>query len=303
MTTRCRSISGSALTVGRMTRPRPGHADLSGAIKYQHDDVRNVLERASARETAIRCAVGACAKVLLEEFSIKIVSHVAQIGSVVSRLSDPDPRAIAARSEESPVRMLDHAAEKKAIRLITQAKKAGDTLGGILEVLVFNAPVGLGSHVHWEDKLDANLARALMSIQAMKGVEIGLGFNASKLPGSQVHDEIFYDAKAKSFTRKTNGAGGIEGGMSNGQPMVMRVAMKPLATLIKPLNSVDIITKIESKAGVERSDVCAVPPAAVVCEAVVAIEIAREMLRKFGGDSLVEMKRNFKNYSKQVSEF
>ncbi len=287
-------------SVAPVTKPRPGHADLSGLIKYGHNDIRNILERASARETAIRVAIGAVCKLLLKEFNIEIVSHVTVIGGICinrTRLKLDDIRK---KAELSLLRCADKDAEKKMIKRIDSAKKNGDSLGGIFEVIVTNPPLGLGSHTQWDRKINARLSNAIMSIQAIKGVEIGLGFDAARQLGSDVHDEIFYDKKSKRFYRKTNNAGGIEGGMTNGEEIIIRAAMKPIPTLMKPLSSVDIMTKKPFKASIERSDVCAVPAAAVVGEAVAAFEIANAMIEKFGGDSLSEMKRNYNGYMKYV---
>lgn len=293
----------------RVTRSRPGHADLAGAMKYNHRDVRNILERSSARETAVRVAVGAVAKALLAAFDITVSGFVAEVGSV--RAARPDLplvrlRELAAGSE---VFTYDSAAEVRMMALIDQAKEAGDTVGGVVEIVVSGVPIGLGSHVQWDRKLDARLARGLMSIQAIKGVEFGLGFDTARRPGSQVHDEIYYDSTrlgrgdASGFFRKTNNAGGIEGGISNGEEIVVRAAMKPIPTLYRPLKSVDMLTKEPFEATVERSDVCAVPAAAVVAEAVVAIELADAFLEKFGGDSLAEIRRNYQGYREYLREF
>ncbi len=282
-----------------VTRPRPGHADLAGMLKYGTDDIRNILERSSARETAMRVAVGSVAKRLLDEFDIAVVSHVVSIGGVYAKGDRMSAREIRKRAEASELRCADTQSEKRMKHRIDEAMRAGDSLGGVCEVIVSGVPVGLGSHVHWDRKLDGRLAGALMSIQAMKGVEIGSGFGTANLPGSRVHDEIFWGPKG-GFFRKTNHAGGIEGGMSNGEDITLRVAMKPIPTLMKPLRSVDVATKRPSKAGVERSDVCAVPAAAVVAEAVTAFEIAAAMVEKFGGDSMDEMKRNFEQYLKYL---
>jgi chorismate synthase len=284
-----------------VTRPRPGHADLAGALKYGMSDIRNVLERSSARETAMRVAVGAVCKRLLDEFGVSIVSHVIDIGGVYAKVDKLSPREIRRKTENADLRCADHEAEKRMIQKIDEAARTGDSLGGIFEVIVSGAPVGLGSYVHWDRKLDARLAMALMSIQAMKGVEVGSGFGAANRPGSLVHDEIFWTPKSGIF-RKTNNAGGIEGGMSNGEDIVLRAAMKPIPTLMKPLRSVDLETKKPFKASVERSDVCAVPAAGVVGEAVVAFEIAAAMIEKFGGDSLDEMKRNHDQYQKHIKD-
>lgn len=283
------------LTEKKVTKPRPGHADLSGAIKYNHDDVRNILERASARETAARVAGGTVARALLEELGITVFSHVVEIGSVKADLQSLSYAQIQENAKKSQVSCGDKDAEEAMMKEIDKAKEAGDSLGGIFEIVVENLPVGLGSHTQWDRKLDGSLAQALMSIQAIKGVEIGLGFEAARLPGSKVHDEIFF-ASDKGFYRESNGAGGIEGGITNGEPLVIRAAMKPIPTLYTPLNSVDLETKEPYKASVERSDTCAVPAAAVVGEAAVAFEIAKALLEKFGGDSLREIKSNLSNY-------
>lgn len=282
-----------------VTRPRPGHADLSGALKYGHSDIRNVLERSSARETAMRVAVGAVAKRLLDEFGMEVISHVIAIGGVFAKVPRVPVAELKKRAESSELRCADHEAARRMMRRIDAARTEGDSLGGVIEIIVTGVPVGLGSYVHWDRKIDGRLAQALMSIQAIKGVEIGSGFGAANMPGSQVHDEIFWDVK-QGFYRKTNNAGGIEGGMTNGEDIRLRVAMKPIPTLMKPLRSVDMHTRKPFKAGVERSDVCAVPAAGVVAEAVVAFEIASAMLEKFGGDSIEEMKRNYNAYLRQI---
>ncbi len=282
-----------------VTRPRPGHADLAGAMKYGATDIRNILERSSARETAMRVAIGAVAKRLLEEFGIEVVSHVLSIGGVFAKVPKVSPRELRKKAEASELRCTDHEAEKRMMKKIDEARAAGDSLGGVIELIVTGAPIGLGSHVHWDRKLDGRLAAALMSIQAMKGVEVGAGFGAANKPGSQVHDEIFWSRK-EGFYRKTNMAGGIEGGMTNGQDIVLRAAMKPIPTLYKPLRSVDMTSKKPFKASIERSDACAVPAAGVVAEAAVAVEIASAMIEKFGGDSIDEMKRNYEWYQKHL---
>jgi chorismate synthase len=286
-----------------VTRPRPGHADLAGVLKYDHDDVRNILERASARETAARVAVGGIAKCLLRPFGIAVRGWVAEIGDVVARHEGLDAETIFAAAEASEVRVGDPDAERRIIAAIDNCKKRGDTLGGIVEVVTSGLPPGLGSHVHWDRKLDGRLAHALMSIQAVKGVEIGLGFETARRPGSAVHDEIYFDESKRQFVRRTNMAGGTEGGMTSGAPLSVRVAFKPLATLMKPLHSVDIGTKAEAKGAIERSDVCAIPAAAVIAEAVVAFVIADVFLEKFGGDSLKEITRNYQGYLQQISQF
>jgi len=288
-------------TAEPVTRPRPGHADLAGALKYGMTDIRNILERSSARETAMRVAVGAVTKRLLDEFGITITSQVIAIGGVYARGEKMSLKEIRKRAEASELRCADNHAEKRMKLKIDEASRAGDSLGGIFEIIVSGAPVGLGSHVHWDRKLDGRLAAAVMSIQAMKGVEIGSGFGVANRPGSKVHDEIFWGPKG-GFFRKTNHAGGIEGGMSNGEDIILRAAMKPIPTLMKPLRSVDMENKKPFKAAVERSDVCAVPAAAVVGEAVSAFEIASALIEKFGGDSLDEMKRNYEQYRKYLRD-
>jgi chorismate synthase len=307
-----RSASGVAVT-----RPRPGHADLAGGLKYGLRDLRNVLERSSARETAARVAVGAVAKSLLLDVGIDVYSWVVEIGGVKYNPSAAlGATALFKKAEASSVRCPDKAASLKMKRLIKRAKENGDSLGGVFSVVVRGVPPGLGSHVQWDRKLDGKLSMALMSVQAIKGVEVGLGFGAGSAPGSKVHDEIFYRAGRKSgskaptfwplekrFYRKTNNAGGIEGGMSNGEDIILKAVMKPIPTLYKPLRSVDIETKKPFRASVERSDTCAVPAAAVVGEAAVAFEIAAAFLEKFGGDSMREVKRNYKGFLKQVKDF
>lgn len=291
-----------------VTRPRPGHADLSGVLKYGHTDVRNVLERSSARETAIRVAVGGVAKLFLQEFGIRIGGFITEIGGVCAAKPDQPYDILWQLAASSELYCCDRACEDKMKKTIDAAKDQGDTLGGVLEVQVLGAPPGLGSYVHWDRKLDARLAMALMSIQAFKGVEMGLGFEAARRPGSQVHDEIFRDNartgvdETNPYYRATNNAGGIEGGMTNGEPIVLRAAMKPIPTLYKPLRSVDLRTHEPFDATVERSDTCAVPAALVVAEAVVAIEFCNAFMEKFGNDSLVEIKRNYNSYKEQLSK-
>ena len=285
-----------------VTRPRPGHADLVGAIKYGHRDIRNVLEKASARETAIRVAVGAVGKALLGQFGMKVVSYTMEIGRVTAQGPD-DPLEAYTKAEKSQVRCWDQLAGEKMIEEIRSAKHKGDSLGGVFEVVVTNPPIGLGSYAQWDRRLSARLAMAAMSIQAMKGVEIGMGFESARRFGSEVHDDIYPDQSETGFLRKTNNAGGLEGGITNGQSIVLRVAMKPIATLYKPKQSVDIQTKQPFEATVERSDICTVPAAGVVGEAVIAYEMANAMLEKFAGDSLEEMKRNFDSYQDYVKSF
>jgi chorismate synthase len=280
-----------------VTRPRPGHADLPGVLKYHHGDVRNVLERSSARETAIRVAVGGVAKALLAEFGIKVGGFVTELGGVCATVPQEPLETLWDCAASSETFCCDPSAEAEMKRVIDSAKAGGDTLGGVVEVQVTGVPPGLGSYVQWDRKLDARLAMALMSIQAIKGVEVGIGFDAARRPGSRVHDEIFYN---DGYRRNSNNAGGIEGGMSNGEPIVVRAAMKPIPTLYSPLRSVDMRTHEPFEATVERSDTCAVPAALVVAEAVVAIEIANALLEKFGGDSILEIRRNMEGYREQI---
>ncbi len=276
-----------------LTQPRPGHADLAGMQKYGFTDARDVLERASARETAARVAAGSCAKALLAELGVQILSHVVQMGPVVVKSDErPTPEDLDA-VDASQVRCFDADAEAAMIDEIKAAAKVGDSLGGVVEVLAYGAPVGLGSHVHWDRKLDALLAHALMSIQAVKGVEIGDGFDLAGRRGSDAHDPISWDAGAARYRRDTTRAGGIEGGISTGEVIVSRVAMKPLATLNRPvLKTVDVVTKEETVSFKERTDVTAVPAMGVVAETMTALVLAGEALRKFGGDSVAEFVRN-----------
>ena len=286
-----------------VTRPRPGHADLAGALKYNHPDVRNVLERASARETAARVAVGAIAKALLRPFGIAVRGWVTEIGGIAASHAGMDPDAIFTAAEVSEVRMADAEAARNIMAAIDKCQRCGDTLGGVVEVVATGLPPGLGSHTHWDRKLDGRLGHALMSVQAVKGVEIGLGFETARRPGSAVHDEISFDERTRAFVRRTNNAGGTEGGMTSGAPLVVRVAFKPLSTLMRPLRSVDMRTKEEAEGAIERSDVCAVPAAAVIAEAVVAFVLAQAFIEKFGGDSLLEIRRNYEGYLEQVRNF
>jgi chorismate synthase len=286
-----------------VTRPRPGHADLAGAMKYGHRDIRNVLERSSARETTARVAVAGVARKLLAEFEIRVLSHVTEIGGVrVPDDLDLTWDEIARRAEASEVRCADPATEAAMIAAIDEARAKGDTLGGVVEVVALGCPVGLGSYVQWDRRLDGRLAQALCSIQAIKGCEFGLGFEAARRPGSAVHDEILFDPGA-GFRRASNNAGGLEGGVTNGQPVVVRAAMKPLSTLRTPLRSVDLATKEAVEAVVERSDVCAVPAAGVVAEAMVAIVLADALLEKFGGDSVEEIRRNYTAYQESLKSW
>jgi chorismate synthase len=280
----------------QVTRPRPGHADLAGAKKYGHHDIRNVLERSSARETTARVAVAGIAKRLLAEFGVTILSHVTEIGPVrIAPGLDLAWEEVRRRAEASEVRCADPAAEAAMIAAIDEAKARGDTLGGVFEVVALGCPVGLGSYVQWDRRLDGRLAQAFCSIQAIKGCELGLGFETARRPGSAVHDEILFDAES-GFKRASNNAGGLEGGVTNGQPVVVRAAMKPLSTLRTPLRSVDVATKEAVEAVVERSDVCAVPAAGIVGEAMMAVALADAFLEKFGGDSLAEIRRNYDAY-------
>jgi chorismate synthase len=289
----------------RVARPRPGHADLNGAIKYNQRDIRNILERSSARETAIRVACGAVAKQLLNFFNIEVAAHVRQIGPIKADLSSLESLTMAQIreiTEASPVRCIDPVAEQEMIQVIDKAKEDGDSIGGIVEVMVSGVPTGLGSHVQWDRKLDGRLGQAILSIQAFKGVEIGIGFEAATLPGSQVHDEIAW-TKERGYYRKTNRLGGLEGGMTTGMPIVVRGVMKPIPTLYKPLESVDIDSKEPFKASVERSDSCAVPAASVVAEAVVAWEVASAFCEKFGCDHVEEMKASLARFVEEAKGF
>ncbi len=297
-----------------VTKPRPGHADLTGVLKYDRSDIRDILERASARDTVSRTAVGSFSKQLLSPFGIRVMGYIRSIGNVAANLDGFAYEETYARAEESPVRTADKEAEDKMITLIEECKKEGNTLGGVFEVVALGLPPGLGTHTQWDRKLDGRLAQALMSIQAIKGVEIGLGFEMARRRGSQVHDEIFFDPNKMvtegtprivptGFYRGSNNSGGTEGGMTNGAPLVVRVAMKPISTLMSPLQSVDLRSKQHADASVERSDVCAAPAAAVVGESVVAFELASAFLEKFGGDSLREIKRNYENYLEQIKNF
>src|SRR2546425_70738 len=283
----------------QVTRPRPGHADLAGSLKYDRIDARDILERASARETVARVACGAVCKVLLRQFNVEIGSHVAELGGVVANVGAryvvPLPEHVNDIADQSPVRCLDPEAEQEMIRRIDAAKAAGDTLGGIVEVIALGVPVGLGSHVSWDTKLDGRLAQALMSIPAVKGVELGLGFEAARRQGSERHDEIL-----PGFARATNRAGGTEGGMTTGEPLVARVAMKPISTLMTPLKTVNLKTGGPAQAQSERSDVTAVPAMGVIAEAMLAIVVTGALLEKFGGDALSELKRNVDGYLAHV---
>ena len=283
----------------RVTRLRPGHADLAGTMKYGFDDVRNILERASARETAARVAVGAVCRRFLEEFGVAVRSHTASIGDIVAEIDgEPDWAAV----EASRVRCADTKAGERMVAAIDEAREAGDTLGGTFEMWATGVPIGLGSHVQWDRKLDGQVAQAVMSIHATKGVDIGGGFAVAAGPGSQAHDVIMSPDKwdGRQWRRETNRAGGLEGGMTNGEPVVVRGALKPISTLSKPLPSVDLLSGEEIQAHYERSDVCTVPAAGVVGEAMIAIVIARAMLEKFGGDSLDETRRAYAAYQDTI---
>jgi len=288
----------------RVLLPRPGHADLVGLLKYDRRDARDILERASARETSARVAAGAVARRLLSELGVEVASHVVAIGAVSTERRQLSATDLNRRADASDVRCIDDAAAGRMRSAIDQAASNGDTLGGVFEVVAEGVPVGLGSHVSWDRRLDARIGAAMMSIQAMKGVEIGLGFEAAALPGSRVHDEISADPGARrsgGFRRSRNHAGGLEGGMSTGEPLVVRVAMKPLSSLTRPLSSIDLSTGEAAEAVRERSDVCAVPAAAVVGEAMLAIVLADAVLEKFGGDSLAEVRRNFESALEQMN--
>jgi len=295
-------IEGSDEEKRRVHRPRPGHADLNGGLKYNLTDLRNVLERSSARETAARVACGAVARLLLAEFGIKVAGQVIRIGHVEAKRHDLPIDDLIRITEESPVRVVDKEAEAKMIAHIDQIKNDGDSIGGIVECIVEGVPVGLGSYVQWDRKLDGRIAQAVVSINAFKGVEIGIGFEAASKPGSEVHDEIMYEQE-RGFYRASNRLGGFEGGMTNGMPIVVRGVMKPIPTLYKPLKSVDIDTKEPFSAQVERSDACAVPAASVVLENVVAWEVAVAFLEKFGGDSIEEIRANYNNYLDQMGRY
>src|SRR2546423_4881435 len=285
---------------GRVKRPRRVHADLAGGLKYDARDLRNVLERASARETAARVACGAIAKQLLASFGIEIRSHVIQLGGIPEKPLEFTFDQISSIPDDSPLNCADKNAEQKMIALIDQKKSEGDTVGGIFEVVARKVPPGLGSHTAWDLKLDGKLAQAIMSIHAVKAVAIGAGVEASSLPGSEVHDEISYDDEGKKFIRETNRAGGLEGGVTNREEIRVRGHLKPISTLRRALRSVDIDTKQEETASFERSDITAVPAAGVIGEAMVALVLAEAMSEKFGGDSLGEMRRNFDGYREQL---
>ncbi|KQY87763.1 MULTISPECIES: chorismate synthase [Paenibacillus] len=295
-------IEGSDEEKRRVHRPRPGHADLNGGLKYNLKDLRNVLERSSARETTVRVACGAIARQFLAEFGIKVAGRVLRIGEIEAPYRDLPIDELIEVTEASSVRVTDAETEKKMEAYIDQIKQEGDSIGGIVECIVEGVPIGLGSHVQYDRKLDARIAQGVMSINAFKGVEIGIGFEAGTIRGSQVHDEIMHTDE-RGYHRATNRLGGFEGGMTNGMPVVVRGVMKPIPTLYKPLQSVDIDTKEAFSAQVERSDACAVPAASVVMEHVVAWEIAKAFLEKFGGDSMEEIRANVASYQAQLENY
>ncbi|OMF73116.1 chorismate synthase [Paenibacillus glucanolyticus] len=295
-------IEGNDEAKRRMHRPRPGHADLNGGLKYNLKDLRNVLERSSARETTVRVAVGAIARQFLAQFGVKVAGQVIRIGEIEAPPHNLSIDELIERTEASSVRVVDEETEKKMEAYIDQIKKEGDSIGGIVECIIEGLPVGLGSHVQYDRKLDGRIAQGVMSINAFKGVEVGIGFEAGELRGSEVHDEIMY-SEERGYYRATNRLGGFEGGMTNGMPIVVRGVMKPIPTLYKPLQSVDIDTKEAFTAQVERSDACAVPAASVVMEHVVTWEVAKAFLEKFGGDSMEEIHANYQNYLKQLENY
>lgn len=287
-----------------LTAPRPGHADLAGALKFNFHDARYVLERASARETAARVAAGALAKLLLREFGVRVLSHTIGVGRVkLERRVSWEDIEIVCEDLESPLRCVDDETETKMKAEVDHALRAGDSVGGVFEVVARGVPPGLGSHAQWDEKLDGRLAQAVMSIQAVKGVEIGEGVAGASSPGSEVQDEIGYDLEKKRFRRGANRAGGIEGGITNGEDVVVRGYLKPISTLRRPLLSADLVTKEPVKAAYERSDVCVVPAAGVAGEAMVAFVLAAAFLEKFGGDSMEETRRNYEGYRRQLDEF
>jgi chorismate synthase len=287
-----------------VTRPRPGHADLAGVIKYNFEDARYILERASARETTARVAVGALAKSLLSQFKIEVLSHVIAVGSAhLGRAAAWDELVALSKKEEVLLGCVDPEAEQRMKDVVDQVYRTGDTVGGIFEVVAHNVPIGLGSHTTWDSRLDGRLAQAIVSMQAVKGVEIGFATEGAAAFGSKVQDTIHYNRDQRQFTRGANRAGGLEGGMTNGQDVLVRGFLKPISTLRRPLESVDLITREAALAAYERSDVCVVPAAGVIGEAMVAIVLAQAFLEKFGGDSLAETRRNFEGYQEQVKNF
>ncbi|HEY4682698.1 MAG TPA: chorismate synthase [Candidatus Acidoferrales bacterium] len=287
-----------------LTQPRPGHVDLAGCLKYDLHDARFLLERASARETAARVAAGAMARLLLREFGIEVWSHTLAVGGVrLERAASWEEIVAANENLDSPLRCVDSRVEQAMKAEVDRALKEGDSVGGIFEVVAHHVPPGLGSHANWDEKLDGQLAQAVMSIQAVKAVEIGAGVWAAQMPGSEVHDAIGYDAEQRRFTRVANHAGGLEAGITNGEDVVVRGYLKPISTLRRPLQSVDLVTKEVVRAAYERSDVCVVPAAGCAGEAMVGLALARAFLEKFGGDTLAEVRRNFEGYQQQLREF
>ncbi|MBO0486097.1 chorismate synthase [Vagococcus fluvialis] len=296
-------VDDRAKKMRRLSKPRPGHADLVGGIKFEHDDLRNVLERSSARETTMRVAIAAICKQMLRELDVEVASHVLEIGGVRGQVPDKMTVAeIQEKAENSVVRCVDPEIEEAMKEKIDQTKKDKNTIGGVIEVVIGGVPIGLGSHTQWDTKLDGKIAQAVVSINAFKGVEFGVGFEAARLYGSEVMDEIIW-SKEDGYTRTSNNLGGFEGGMTNGMPIVVRGVMKPIPTLYKPLQSVDIDTKEVYKASVERSDSSAVPAASVVAEAMVTIEVAKAMLDKFESDSFNRMKDEVKRYREYTLNF
>src|SRR5882672_9609129 len=298
------NIPDSESAQRRLTAPRPGHADLAGSMKFNLHDARYILERASARETAARVAAGTIAKLMLRQFACEVLSHVIAVGKArLSRASTWSEIQLVCENLDSPLRCVDAGTEGQMKSEVDLVHRAGNTVGGIFEVVAHNVVTGLGSHAQWDEKLDARLAQAVMSIQAVKGVEIGAGIAAATSYGSEVMDEIGYDPAAKQFTRPTNRAGGLEGGITNGEDVVVRGYLKPISTLRSPLATVDMVTKLPISAAYERSDVCVVPAGGVAGEAMVSAVLAQAMIEKFGGDSLGETQRNFEGYQKQLKEF
>ena len=288
-----------------VTRVRPGHADLTGLLKYDREDARDILERASARETTARVAIGAVCRTLLAAFDVRVGSHVVELGDIVARRPEPFPDDINAAADGSPLRTLDAEAERRMIERIDAIKREGNTLGGVCEVVAHGVCVGLGSHTAWDTKLDGRIGRAMLSIPAVKGVEIGMGFAAARATGAAVHDEIEPapgNARTGGVRRRSNRAGGLEGGMTTGEPIVVRVAMKPISTLMQPLATIDVATGAPAEATAERSDVTAVPAMGVIAEAMLAIVLTEALLEKFGGDSLRETKRNHDGYLSHLKD-
>jgi chorismate synthase len=297
-------FTGSEEKRKTVTRPRPGHADLAGAIKYNFHDARYILERASARETAARVAVGAIAKALLSEFGVRIFSHVVAVGSErLERAVEWEEVEALSRKDEVLLGCVDPEAEARMKAVVDEAYRTGDTVGGVFEVIARGLPAGLGSHITWDSRLDGRLAQAIVSMQAVKGVEVGFAAEGAASFGSKVQDTIHYDREGRKFTRGANRAGGLEGGITNGEDVLVRGMLKPISTLRRPLESVDLATRDAALAAYERSDVCVVPAAGVIGEAMVAIVLAQAFLEKFGGDSLAETRRNYEGYKEQVKNF